>query len=473
MTVYYNGIINRDGRHKYDAHCGVRPAIVVPNLARIAKEATGGAVARRRDRERVERNDLISVIVPIGERTQYLEACLDSVVNQTYRNLEVICVLDGHESGLEVVESFKDSGVKVRSLRAGRGGPGVARNAGLDEAVGDFIVFCDADDVLPPRALEHYMRRIDGVAAEIDVVLGAFVEQYDSGAAVECSLSGYGDGFERFFTYISVWNRMYRRGFLEDNSVRFADRSQGEDLLFIADVFVGGPKTAVVDDVVYQWNRHETDDSKTLSHSADYEAIMELIGSWDLFLSRVGEAYPQAVARQARESCQYILGRVDRINDAQLHRAALSALRLMLDKMGWEKFPARFFGVFGYDLRPKTRVIVRNEIAGQAAGSAARVSVSQAEVSDDCYFAFIDAGREVVSGYLRSGETMELSVPAGDYSIRFVCGSGWLGRVEKFAHVSLADVIEDVGLKAGRSRKIEIGRQGRGLWRRRFRGGRR
>lgn len=95
-------------------------------------------------------NDLISVIVPIYNVEKYLQECLDSIINQTYKNLEIILVDDGStdNSGIICNEyAKKDNRIKV--IHKKNGGLSSARNAGMDEcSVGGYITFVDSDDWL-------------------------------------------------------------------------------------------------------------------------------------------------------------------------------------------------------------------------------------------------------------------------------------------------------------------------------------
>lgn len=118
--------------------------------------------------------DLISVIIPVYNTEKYLAACLDSVLNQSHRNLEVIVVDDGStDFSLQIAEGYaeNDDRVKVYSFR--NQGQAAARNHGLDVATGKFISFVDSDDLLLPDALEillRYLHKLDS-----DIVEGNFL----------------------------------------------------------------------------------------------------------------------------------------------------------------------------------------------------------------------------------------------------------------------------------------------------------
>ena len=106
-------------------------------------------------------NDLVSIIVPVYNCELYLKQCLDSIQNQTYRNIEVIIVNDGStDKSLEIINSYHDRRFKVFSIE--RRSVGYVRNIGLSKASGSYIMFVDADDVVKDTFVEKMLKGIIG-----------------------------------------------------------------------------------------------------------------------------------------------------------------------------------------------------------------------------------------------------------------------------------------------------------------------
>ena len=116
----------------------------------------------------------VSVIIPVYNVKEYLEEALDSVINQTYKNLEIILVDDGSDDGSEIIckeYSKKDSRIKLICRK--NGGLSAARNTGLDNMTGDYVAFLDSDDVFLPEAIEKSVNIM--LSNDVDCVIFKFI----------------------------------------------------------------------------------------------------------------------------------------------------------------------------------------------------------------------------------------------------------------------------------------------------------
>ena len=124
----------------------------------------------------------ISIIIPVYKVEQYLPECLDSVINQTYKNLEIICVDDGSpDNSGKILDEYASKDNRIKVIHKENGGVSSARNAGLDIATGDWISFVDADDYI---ASDFYDKLIGSSKdGEADVV--------------QCGYTTFGEDFNR------------------------------------------------------------------------------------------------------------------------------------------------------------------------------------------------------------------------------------------------------------------------------------
>ena len=116
----------------------------------------------------MEREELISVIVPVYNAEQYLERCVNSIINQTYRNLEIILVNDGStdQSG-ELCDSFALQDKRIRVFHKENGGSGSAKNTGFAVATGEYLALVDSDDWIEPDMYQSLLSTLKEYNAQI------------------------------------------------------------------------------------------------------------------------------------------------------------------------------------------------------------------------------------------------------------------------------------------------------------------
>ena len=103
-------------------------------------------------------NNLISIIVPVYNVSEYLPRCLDSLINQTYKNIEIILVNDGStDNSLEICKKYAEKDLRIKVIDKENGGISSARNTGIAEASGEWIGFVDSDDYIEPCTYEIFL----------------------------------------------------------------------------------------------------------------------------------------------------------------------------------------------------------------------------------------------------------------------------------------------------------------------------
>ena len=165
-------------------------------------------------------NSLISIIVPVYKVEPYLRKCVESIINQTYTNLEIILVDDGSPDNCGTIcdeYALKDSRIKV--IHKENGGLSDARNAGLDIATGDYIGFVDSDDWIEPQMYQRLYELIQKYDA--DMAFGGVADDVlDNGSVKTAKTSNYGQtpfaedklaAMKRYFRGSwAAWDKLYR-----------------------------------------------------------------------------------------------------------------------------------------------------------------------------------------------------------------------------------------------------------------------
>ena len=115
-------------------------------------------------------NDLVSVIVPVYNSEKYLDRCVNSIVNQTYENLEIILVDDGsRDSSSYLCDKWAERDERILVIHKVNAGAGMARNTGIEQATGAFVVFCDSDDYIAPVTIENAYNQMKLYSAQVVV----------------------------------------------------------------------------------------------------------------------------------------------------------------------------------------------------------------------------------------------------------------------------------------------------------------
>lgn len=204
-----------------------------------------------------------SIIIPAYNAEAYLQRCLDSIFSQEFDDYEVIVVNDGStDETAALLEGYTSKHQNMQVLTQSNQGMATARNRGLETAKGDYILFVDSDDELMPQALSELAPHLNG---EDIVGFGTRIHNEQTGTNIDFQLSTNASkqysGWEYFnrhrlestpVHFVCIWQRAYKRTFLEDNSLRFADGlRRAEDDLFTTMVFLHAQRVKTIADCLY------------------------------------------------------------------------------------------------------------------------------------------------------------------------------------------------------------------------------
>ena len=206
-------------------------------------------------------NNCISVIVPVYKVEKYLRKCVDSILAQTYTNLEIILVDDGSPDNCgKICDEYaaKDSRIKV--IHQQNGGLSAARNAGLDIATGDFIGFVDSDDYIAPEMYERLLSSLQMVNAEISVCNFQKVDEFgdiiSTTERVENSSLTNREILHKLqeengICYVIVCNKIFLKDLFE--GVRFPEGKKCEDNFIIHRIYYSCNLIVTIDSVLYYY----------------------------------------------------------------------------------------------------------------------------------------------------------------------------------------------------------------------------
>ncbi|MFM0599723.1 glycosyltransferase [Streptococcus suis] len=227
------------------------------------------------------KEELISVIVPVYNVENYLHECLDSILNQTYQNLEIILVNDGStDSSGKICDDYAAKDGRIKVIHQENGGLSDARNKGLDAMTGQFVTFVDSDDYLGNHCIETLY--IYSQTCQADIAIGKYIEfEEDNKLFVFPNSQNSVNKIElltgeqclekchRYFSFIAVtaWAKLYRANLFNDNtpykSIRYPVDVLHEDQYTTHKLFFKSQKNVFVDEYLYVYRRRENSITKT------------------------------------------------------------------------------------------------------------------------------------------------------------------------------------------------------------------
>ena len=211
----------------------------------------------------------VSVILPCYNGEKYLNQCIDSILNQTLENLELICVDDGSTDGtIRILEEYRKADSRVRILTQTNAGAGAARNNGMRQARGEYLSFLDADDFFEPDMLESAVLAAEQHRADY-VVFGADRYEMETSSFVAVPWTIRREDIPPYmpFSYRQLagnvflsfvgwaWDKLYRRSFVEEQNLFFQEQRTTNDMLFVFSGLVTAKRIAVVDRVLAHQRR--------------------------------------------------------------------------------------------------------------------------------------------------------------------------------------------------------------------------
>lgn len=236
----------------------------------------------------------VSIIVPVYNVEAYLEECLDSILGQSFRDLELIAVDDcSPDDSASILRRYEEKDSRVRVVSLPRNvGLGQARNAGLEAATGRYVWFVDSDDSIMPGSLDKVVARAHATGAEV-VVFG-WVRSYEDGrvapGAGEALLAAAPETFSASDWPNILWvlhiacNKLILRELLDRTGLRFAPGLY-EDVSFTYPLLAAAARITALPEAFLNYRQRSSGAiTRTVS-----DRHLDALSQWDLALTRTGE----------------------------------------------------------------------------------------------------------------------------------------------------------------------------------------
>ena len=237
------------------------------------------------------KNDLVSIIIPVYNVAQYLRECLKSVLDQTYKNLEIIVIDDGStDDSLTICYSFA-ADERLKILHQQNAGVSAARNAGLKTMTGKYVMFVDSDDRIEQNMVERLIEEIYK-DEQIDAVFCGYKEFDDETGKVIKVISpepfrqvkrdeGVAEIFGDYSTML--WNKLFRTTIIDETNLFDRTLKIGEDELWMIDVLKKAKQIVLINEPLYYYRSRAEGVSKGQTFSdakmTDYESQKKVLTS--------------------------------------------------------------------------------------------------------------------------------------------------------------------------------------------------
>lgn len=232
--------------------------------------------------------ETISIIIPVYNIEKFLNKCVDSVLKQTYHNLEIILIDDGStdKSGA-ICDDYKSKDNRIKVLHQLNGGLSSARNAGIEIANGEYLAFIDGDDYVEPTLIETLFNACKETNADLSIC-SFYMEGEDGKTRIECESlanASYTNiealellALPRQDRYVVAWNKLYKKHLFDE--IRFPLNRVFEDQATVHKIFWNAKKIVTVSDKLYHYIvRDDSLSHKTnpIKYFDDLDALFERV----------------------------------------------------------------------------------------------------------------------------------------------------------------------------------------------------
>ena len=238
----------------------------------------------------------LSIIIPVYNVQNYIKECLDSIISQSFKDYEIICVNDGSsDNSLQILKQYENDNVIV--IDKPNEGSGIARNTGLEKATGEYIWFVDGDDWIEKNVLSELINQADILNTDILIFGGQSCYKTDTGYKKKSG--GYSADklpkkylkqvfssddikYDLFKFPSTAWTKLYRRSFLIDNNIKFQNIKIGQDQLPFFHSMISADRIALYPKNIYCYRKNRTGSAMTVKKKKNFSPVYVFYAIEDL-----------------------------------------------------------------------------------------------------------------------------------------------------------------------------------------------
>jgi len=233
---------------------------------------------------------LVSIILPVYNAEKYIERCLVSIINQTYKPIEIILINDGSiDSSPAIMRRFALEYDYIKYIKKANSGVSDSRNLGIEKANGEYVFFIDSDDWIEADALENLYQQFEKHKEIQFAVSGVYFDSNNHTKVVqtedcvmereEALVSLFNDGYIRPV----VWGKLIKYSLLQNNKITFnKDIFYSEDVVFVFEMLLKSHKVAIINKPLYHYIQYNEDSAmKTLGEHKEFNT--KWLTKWEAY----------------------------------------------------------------------------------------------------------------------------------------------------------------------------------------------
>ena len=260
---------------------------------------------------------MISVIIPLYNNEKYFEKCINSIINQTYRNIEIIIVNDGSiDNSFEIAKEYANIDNRIKLIDKKNSGVSNTRNIGIENSNGEYVIFIDSDDYLNIDYLERLIcfnkEKYDVIKSGINLVNknGKTIDKYlafDNNKKFSINDAIYLIKKTNFFN--SACAQLIKKSLLSENKIKFNDQiNYGEDLLFNVECLNASSSNIFITTTGYNYFQNESSASNIMNIDKRIKYIDDNIYIYNLLSTRLNHNFNEIIVKKIIYGLRKITG---------------------------------------------------------------------------------------------------------------------------------------------------------------------
>jgi glycosyltransferase involved in cell wall biosynthesis len=296
----------------------------------------------------------VSIVIPVYNVEKYLRECLDSILNQSLRDIEVICVDDGSkDNSLKILEEYSQKDSRLSVIIQKNQGAGAARNIGLERATGEYVLFFDSDDYILEGALEKLYNHAQSKNADITICRSfkCFEQEKDLQEISYSVKTKLLDGKTDFspkdiadniyqFCVGWPWDKLYKLSFVKENKLEFQNLRHSNDTFFVLFSLALAEKISILEEnlIVHRYHNKSLAATRIKAPDCFYFALLKLLES--LKNRNLYESFEKSFVNYC---VTFPFWHFETIKDNNAKKIMFERIIDILTRIDFDKYPSDYF----------------------------------------------------------------------------------------------------------------------------------